>query len=124
MDENVNEFLWQMVIVGLMISAFGIFLVLNQGITKSFEVVDIGIADQRALISDTEEALEAKISGASIIYQIYSGISIPVQVEGTLYQVGVAYDMPLISAESMYEASYVIDTDGKLVQINYERVYP
>lgn len=111
-----------MVIVGLMVSAFGIFLILNQGIESTFEMVDGDISDQRVMIEHVDDVSTATVSGASIMYHLHEGIAMPIQVEGVIYEVGETYETVSISRDAQYRMTYVFDTDGTVIRVVYERV--
>ena len=124
MDENLADFLHDVFMVMVFISALSLFFVLNPASRNTVELIEANINSDKDVMESKEFEKEyVTVTGADIIGNILNGLETDIYVSGkqiTVDESPYAIDYSSISKTGQYKVIPYIGQDGLVKSVEYQ----
>lgn len=124
MNENTLDFLYNIAMIIIFITALSLFFILLPRSETTVALLKESMSRDKAIYESNSSVEEYTVSGAEIIGNIHLGLSTDIQVDSIYIPLDIdatSFDYSFISPESRYEVWNYIGLDGKLDWIVYKR---
>lgn len=124
MDENLADFLHDVIMVMVFISALSLFFVLNPASRNTVELIEGNINSDKDVMESKEYEKEyVTVTGADIIGNILNGLETDISVSGkqiTVDESPYAIDYSSINKAGIYKVKPYIGHDGLVKSVEYQ----
>lgn len=124
MDENLADFLHDVFMVLVFITALSLFFVLNPASKNTVELIEGTINSDKDVMESKEYEKEyVTVTGADIIGNILSGLETDINVSGKYIafdESPYAIDYSSINETGMYKVTPLIGHDGVVKSVEYQ----
>ncbi len=124
MNENMQEFLFSVASVFILILALIVFLTIDRETKSLNEVMDKSIASERSFYESKTESDATYVTGAQIIYSIKTGLTCDFEIDGFFIMKDVdlnVFDYTIIDANRTYSVINLINSSGEIIQVTYKK---
>lgn len=123
MSENLYDFLFESLMIVILITALSLFFAINARVKEANTVVKEQYLDDRAVYESNTEVVDTNyITGAELISQIYLGLEYDIEINGKYITSDInphAFIYSIIDVKNYYMMLPRINTDGAIEYVSY-----